>query len=442
MPTADERDWFLTDRPLSASLLQASLRNLVVAQLDDFVVLQPPAEAENQENFQDPLPPGEVGIVLIQERVRVLSVEQKIAAESFTLLLPLKYDGSWVLASVLFESARGTIEFFDPLHGGNDNETVAYDSDSYEPLGLVRQFLVTILPFAEGGHWPSWAWKVSLRRCPGQSKNDSGVSACLAAMHIVSGTSIPANSDMLLARRLLYSVLSCAAPMVHRPSSPGPDHIGTISAEGRMGAPAEECRAMYFKSFRDRILDCSHPGRPTPGPEAAPSSQPADGMARLLESNRLSSLAAVEQFRRRHEVLSRAEALSTEALEQSSHLTGVVLLLLDHVRKGQARSRIRLGRVKIQGDARRFRLQFHAIAMAMDAFERERSEAGERPLIGVGGGDGGQQVLEAVGAEESPEEKGVLQTLDALDVLERALELMLTDLNGWQKEINTVVAEL
>ncbi|ROV97904.1 hypothetical protein VSDG_04944 [Cytospora chrysosperma] len=412
-------DWFLPDRPLSASPIHIFLCFLVAAQLDDFLVLQPPAEAGFPWNFQDQPPPGAVWFEAFQERFRGFSMEQSTYSPSFTLLFPLRCDDSWVLVSMLFNlGAQGSLEFFDPLYDGNDNDILEYDDTAYKPLELVRHLLTQLLPSAVDKYSPSmWTWKTSLRRCPGQSKDDSGVSVCLAAMHLVSGTSLPEESDLLLARRLLLILFACAAPQLAPSPQAAPDVTGVLSL-GNMAATAKELHDIHVKSFRDRLND--NP-RPHEAPTSAVSSPQSSGMIRLLESNRLSSLAAVETFKRRHEMLRKANAVSTEALEQSSHLTGVVLFLLDQVRKSQARNSIKLKDIRNTRDVCHFRLQLRAMEVALDAFVQDgRTE----------------------GAERSPEEKGLSLRLDALTLLEHALDLMVTDLNGWQKEINTIVADI
>lgn len=434
-------DWFLPDRPLSASPIHIFLCFLVAAQLDDFLVLQPPAEAGFRWNSQDLPPPGAVWIEAFQERFKGLSMEQSTYSPSFTLLFPLRCDDSWVLVSVLFKlGAQGSVEFFDPLYDGNDSDILEYDDTTYKPLELVRHVLAQLLPSEVDKNSPMWTWKTSLRRCPGQSKDDSGVSVCLAAMHLVSGTSLPEESDLLLARRLLLILFACAAPQL-APSPQATPNITRVLNLGNIAATAKVLHDIHVKSFRDKLNDIS---RPHEAPTSAVSSPQPGGMIRLLESNRLSSLAAVETFKRRHEMLSKANVVSTEALEQSSHLSGVVLFLLDQVRKSQARNSIKLKDIGNTRDARNFRLQLRAMEMALDAFVQEGSGTGELPSDAAGDGVQQQQpqAIGTEGAEKSPEEKGLSLRLDALIMLEHALDLMVTDLNGWQKEINTIVAEI
>ncbi|KUI62928.1 hypothetical protein VP1G_10046 [Cytospora mali] len=431
VPTTNICDWLQPDNQLSASLIHISLSVLVAAQQESFVVLQPPAEGD----FQGQSPIGGVEIDTIQELVRSLSAEQKTNPSNFTLLLPLKCDDSWVLASVFFGPTQGSVELFDPLYNGNDNDILDLDRGSYKPLKLVQQLLDLILPPAPDGRH-LWAWKASIRKFPGHSKVDSGASACLAAMYLVSGTSLPAEIDPLLARRLLFRLLASAA---HLFTPSPPQNNNTVSAV--IAATGKELHDLHVQRFRDKISSRLLPRERSTPARAATSSQPG-GMINLLESNCRSSLAAVEFFKQRHETLSKGEALSIGALKQSSQLIGVVLLLLHQVRKSQTRIRVKLGHLKVAGDARRFRLQFQAIALALDVFEREGSGTGGHSSDSVQQEQQEQQQLEAEGVDKSPEDRKLLLRLDTLDVLERALELMITDLNGWQKEINAFVADM
>lgn len=432
-------DWFLPDRPLSASPIHIFLCFLVTARLDEFLVLQLPAEAGFPWNFKHQPLPGAVWIEAFQEPVRGLSAEQSTDGPSFTLLFPLRCDDSWVLVSVLFESGeQGSVELFDPLYEGNDNDVLEYDNNAYRPLELVRHLLAQLLPPAVDGNSPPWTWKTSLRRCPGQSSDDSGVSVCLAAMHLVSGTSLPEESDLLLARRLVFILFTCAEPQL-APSSQGATDVTGVFGVGDMIATTRALHDIHVKSFRDKLSDSP---RPHEAPTSTAISPQSGGVISLLESNRLSSLAAVETLKRRPEMLSKTNTVSIEAVEQSSHLTGVVLFLLDQVRKSQVRNLIKLGVMKNTNDARHFRLRLQATEIALDAVIREGSGTGEFSSNGAGDGVQPQpQALAAEGAEKSPEEKGLLSRLDALGLLGGALESMITGLNGWQNEIITIVAE-
>ncbi|KUI68015.1 hypothetical protein VM1G_02596 [Cytospora mali] len=98
---------------------------------------------------------------------------------------------------------------------------------SYKPLKLVQQLMGPILPPAPDGRHP-WTWKASIRKSPGYSKVDSGVSACLAAMYLVGGTSLPEEIDPLLARRLLSRLLASAAHLF-TPSQPHDNNTGSAA---------------------------------------------------------------------------------------------------------------------------------------------------------------------------------------------------------------------
>ncbi|ROW00345.1 hypothetical protein VMCG_07307 [Cytospora schulzeri] len=208
IPLTNGRDWFLPDRPVSA-------------------ILQPPAEAGFPWNFRDRLPPGAVWIEELQERVHSLHTEPRTDVSSFTLLVLLKCDDSWVLVSVSFETgAQCFIEFFDPLHNGDDNDALNYGDDAYAPLELFG----------------------------GGAKDDSGISVCLAAMHVVSGTPLPEESDLLLARRLLFRLFGCAALQLTPLSQPAADVIGVFGT-GDMVATTKELYDNHVERFREKVSE-------------------------------------------------------------------------------------------------------------------------------------------------------------------------------------------